>query len=103
MFMAIIYNLAVVNEAYSCEYVENICPMLYIVLRLGWLESVHFSGTEVCNSGFCSGAGFCIGALWVSYSCTGGTYACSYGSGALSLVVQPLSYGEINVEDVSCC
>ena len=66
------------------------------------LDSLCISGTEGCTVGCCSGAGLLIGVFWVSYSSTGGTYACSSGSGELSLVVRPLYDGEINKDNGSC-
>ena len=80
--------VTVVTEAYSCAYVGNLCPRLDMVLRLGWLASMFLLGTEGYTSGFCSGAGFCIGDLWVSYSSTG-TDSSYSGSAEFSLVAQP--------------
>ena len=84
-----IYPVTIVTEAYSCAYVGNICPILDLVLLLDWLASVCLSGTEGFTYGCCSSEGCCIGDLWVSHFCPGGTAACYYGSGEFSLVMRP--------------
>ena len=89
MFMAMISPGMVVNKEYSCAYVGTICTRFDLVLLLGWISSVCLSVTECCTANLCSGKGFYIGALCVSYSCTGGTTAGSYGSREFSLVVRP--------------
>ena len=80
IFMAMISPGRVVTKAYYCSYVGNICTRLDLVLLLGWIASVCLSVTEDRTAGFLSGAGYCIGDLWVSYYYNGGTDACYYGS-----------------------
>ena len=91
--MALIYPGMVVTEAYYCTYVGNICPSLDMVLLVGWIVSVCLPETEFCTAGCCSSVGCYLDALWLSYYCIEGDVACSFGSGELSLVVRPLSYG----------
>ena len=81
MFVVMLYSGLVVTEAYHCAYVHNLCPRLYMVLLIGRIASVCFSGTEDYTAGCCTVSGFSIGSLWVSYSCTDITVACSPGYG----------------------
>ena len=102
VFMDMISPGMVSTKSYYFEYVVNICPRLDLVFCLVWIAFVCLSETEVFTTSCCSGAGFFIGACWVSSSCTS-AYTCYYVSMSFSLVMRPWYNGEMNAVAGSCC